>query len=428
LKFRDRLRLAFKPHNGIMEVLQQYASDFIKGEDVTASTGYVDSDTALKFAAVFACNRVLAETLASCPVFLYEKQDDGNNRKILKNVPEYDLLHNAPNPEMTPAQFKETGVSNINLGGNFVAQKVRNARGEILQLRPLTYDRVEIRVDKQTGMLNYAVDGKKDRIYTREDMLHIPGLTLDGYIGVTPIEYAQNALVIGVSQETFQRNFYKNGVMVSGVFEHPGELDDESYVRLKKDMTKNYAGLKNAGVPMILEAGMKYKEVSMKLTDAQFIEGKYFQIEDIARMYRVPLHLIGDLRRSTNNNIEHQSLEFLIFTMLPWYKRWEENLNLQILNRQQRMDGWYYEFKVDALLRGDVQTRYAAYALGRQWGWLSVNDIRRLENMNGIGPAGDVYLEPLNMVEAGKEQQSEQAAKMTDEIYKLLKGGEKRDE
>lgn len=419
MKITDRFKIAISPKNYLFDVLQRYAEDFLSGNDVPTqgNIGTVDASNALKYSAVFACNRVLAETLGSCPIFLYQKDENGG-REAVTDSNEYELLHYAPNPDTTPALFKESGVSNINLGGNFFAQKVKNSRGDTIQLRPIMWHRIRIDADKSSGALLYYLDGS-DKAMTRSDILHIPGITLDGYIGVTPIEYAQTALKVGIYQDTFTKNFYENGVTTSGVFQYPNELKDEAFKRLKDDLKKNYTGLKNAGVPMILEGGGTFKEVTMKLTDAQFIESKRFSIEDIARMYRVPAHLIGDLTRSTNNNIEHQSLEFIIYTMLPWFKRWEENFNLQILSREDRKKGRYFEFKVDALLRGDAAARATAYATGRQWGWLSVNDIRRLENMNPI-ENGDIYLQPLNMGEAGKIQQEDQAKAMADTIYKMI--------
>jgi HK97 family phage portal protein len=430
LRFFDRVKLAFN-NQYLFSVLQKYAEDFLAGNDVPTqgNIAKVDAGTAMRLSAVFACNRVLAETLATCPIHEYEKDDKGNRRSVT-DTPEFELLHYAPNPDMTPGQFKESGVSNINLGGNFFAQKVKNAYGKVIQLRPITWDRIKIDIDKSTGTLKYFLDGSTEAM-TRDDILHIPGITLDGYIGITPIEFAQNALTVGSYQDRFTRNFYENGVQSSGVFEHPNALNDDAYQRLKKDIKKNWTGLKNAGVPMILEDGMKYREVTMKLTDAQFIESKRFTKEEIASLYRVPLHLIQDLSRSTNNNIEHQSLEFVMYTMLPWIKRWEENLNLQMLSKEDRKKNRYFEFKLDSLLRGDAKTRAEAYAVGRQWGWLSVNDIRRLENMNGIGPAGDIYLTPANMYEAGKEPTAQQKKAhyeaLAEEIYNMITRGEKHE-
>lgn len=418
MNLKDRVKLFLSPQNALFEVLQKYSQDFLSGEDVpTANMPKVDVNTAMSFSAVFACNRVLSETLASCPIFLYEKDNKGNRIQV-SDAPEYELLHYSPNPEMTPGQFKEFGMSNINFGGNLVAQKVFNLHGDLLELRPITWDRVRIDIDKQSGKLLYYIDGNTIP-KTRDEILHIPGLTLDGYIGITPLSYAATTINIGVSQDTFERNFYLNRASTSGIFQYPNELSDEAFQRLKGDIKKNYTGLSNAGVPMILEGGGQFKEITMKLTDAQFIESKRFRIEDVARIFRVPLHLIQELSRSTNNNIEHQSLEFIIYTMLPWFKRWEENLNLQLLSSESKKKNRYFEFKIDSLLRGDVQTRAAAYAQGRQWGWLSVNDIRRLENMNPI-LNGDVYLEPLNMSEAGRIKQDEYTKALAEEVNKLI--------
>lgn len=420
----DRIKLAFQPKNALLELLQRYADDYLTGKDVPTVTtiGKLTADSAMKYSAVFACNRVLAETVASCPVFLYEKTKEG--RQTAVSHPLYERLHYQPNPDMTPSAFKESTVTNINFGGNSFYQKVIGPYGDLLELRPITWDRVRMKRDGPGSPILYSVD-RSDRWQTRETILHIPGLTLDGYFGITPLEYAQTTLAVGITQETFQKRFYENGVMTSGIFEYPDELKEAAFKRLKEDIKTNYAGLANAGVPMILEGGGKFKEVSMKLSDAQFIESKRFQIEDICRFYRVPLHLVQDLSRSTNNNIETQSLEFVMYTMLPWFKRLEENLNLQLLGSDDRKAGRYFEFKVDALLRGDSKTRSEAYAYGRQWGWLSVNDIRRMENLNPI-PNGDRYLEPVNMVEAGSDpvQTEESRAKLAQQIKTMLERGE----
>ena len=426
MKFIDRCKLFLTPQNALFEVLQKYSQDFLAGEDVpTADNTTIDANTAMSFTAVFACNRVLSETLASCPIFLYEKDSKGNRVQVT-DAPEYQLMHYNPNPEMTPGQFKETGMSNMNLGGNFIAQKVFNLHGDLLELRPILWNRVRIDIDKDTGRLLYFIDGKTEP-KTRDEILHIPGLTLDGYIGVTPLTYAALTIDIGLSQDKFERNFYLNRASTSGIFQYPNELGDEAFKRLKKDIKKNYTGLSNAGVPMILEGGGQFKEVTMKLTDAQFLESKRFRIEDVCRIFRIPLHLVQDLTRSTNNNIEHQSLEFIVYTMLPWFKRWEENLNLQLLSTESKRKNRYFEFKVDALLRGDAQTRASAYAQGRQWGWLSVNDIRRLENMDPI-ENGDIYLQPLNMSEAGTDDIENKNKELAAQIYEMIsKGGEKHE-
>ncbi|WP_333861523.1 phage portal protein [Clostridium sp.] len=426
MKFIDRCKLFFTPQNALFEVLQKYSQDFLAGEDVPVDNWRIDTDTAMGFSAVFACNKVLSETLASCPILLYEKDDKGNRHQVT-DTPEYGVLHYAPNAEMTPGQFKEFGMTNINLGGNFTAQKVFNLHGELLELRPISWERIRIDIDKTTGRLLYFIDGKQEP-KTRDEILHIPGLTLDGYIGITPLTYAALTVDVGLSQDKFERNFYHNRASTSGIFQYPNELGEEAFQRLKKDIKKNYMGFSNAGVPMILEGGGQFKEITMKLTDAQFLESKRFRIEDVCRIFRVPLHLVQDLTRSTNNNIEHQSLEFIVYTMLPWFKRWEENLNLQLLSNDSKRRNRYFEFNISGLLRGDIKSRYEAYAQGRQWGWLSVNDIRRLENMNPV-EGGDIYMQPLNCIDATmaneyfKKRDESKNKIIREEIFNLINEG-----
>jgi HK97 family phage portal protein len=217
---------------------------------------------------------------------------------------------------------------------------------------------------------------------------------------LTPIGYAARAIELGLTYEAFCINFYKNGANSSLLLKHPRVMKEDAYERLRKSFAEKQAGVGNANKPIIVEEGMDVSQLTINPVDAQLLESKNFQIEDICRIYRVPQHLVNKLDRSTNNNIEHQSLEFIMYTMLPWFKRIEENINLQLLTPDERKAGYFVEFKVDALLRGDAAGRSQAYASGRQWGWLSVNDIRKLENMNAIDD-GDIYLQPSNMVEAG---------------------------
>ena len=398
---------------------------FLRGDDAPVINGQIpiNDQTAMKYSAVFGCIRVLSETLASMPTMLYRKKA-GGDREAMTDLMVYDILHNRPNEEMSPYSFKEACMVALNTGGNAVCEKQFNSNGNLVGLYPYPWSMVKIERDKETGKLIYKIRGDTtERILTREQVFHIPGLSLDGIIGLSPIEYAANSIRLGMNHEQFGNKFYQNGAHASGVFSFPAALSDPAFQRLKEDLSKAYTGLANTGKPILLEEGGSFQQLTIKPVDAQLLESRRFQTEDICRIYRVPLHLVQDLSRSTNNNIEHQSLEFIMYTMLPWFKRWEEAINAQLLTAQQRLQGYYIEFKMDALLRGDAQSRATAYATGRQWGWLSVNDIRRLENMNSIGPAGDIYLEPLNMHEAGKpiEPTSGSTTKaMAEEIYKMV--------
>lgn len=416
-------KIAFKM---VKNQVSDYISSFLSGEDVTKfdGIGNINSETAMKFTAVFACNRVLSETLASMPVMEYRKNKDGT-REQTRDTAIYDILHNKPNEYMSPFNFKESCMGAINLGGNAVCQRLLNKTGDLVELYPYSHNRVNISWNKDTKELEYKITGDgSTTILNRSQVLHIPGLSLDGIIGLSPIQYVSQAIRLGLSYEKFGVEFYKNGANSSGFFKHPTSLGEEAFNRLKKDLKTNYTGLTNTGTPMLLEDGMEYIQNTINPADAQLIENKRFQTEDICRIYRVPLHLVQDLSRSTNNNIEQQSLEFVMYTMLPHFKRWEENINMQLLSDDERKAGYYIEFNVSGLLRGDMKTRSDSYAIARQWGWFSVNDIRRLENMSPI-ENGDIYLTPQSMHEAGKEpkQQSKTSA-IAEDIIKMIQKGE----
>lgn len=420
LKFKDRLKILATGS------LAEYSRAFLSGEDLP-SEGPVDGDTALKYSAVFACNRVLSETYASVPKILYKKQ--GKDRIPVtelgtdETTPQvrmlYDIMHTTPNDEMSAFNFKEAQMSALNLGGNSVSEIVTNKNNQIISIYPYSYDRVKIERDRETQKLKYIIDGGKKTL-TRSQVLHIPGPSLDGVIGMSPISYAASAIRLGLQYEKFGVKFYENAANPGGAIECPDQLSPDAAERLKKDLKENHRGLKNTGVPLLLEGGSKWSQITINPVDAQLIESKYFQIEDICRIYRVPQHLVNKLDRSTNNNIEHQSLEFVMYTMLPWFKRHEECDNAQLIPRELRIQGYFFESKMDGLLRGDSAARAALYANGRQWGWLSANDIRKLENLPSLGSEGDIYLSPANMIEAGTNTQNAVNAKVLDEIYAIM--------
>ena len=395
--------------------ISEYNSRFLSGEPLTDSEQNVDTDTALKYSVVFACCRVLAETFASVPILLYKK--NGTEREAVTDLPIYDILHNVPNEEMSHFNFSEAMMMAMNTDGNAIAQRLYNAAGELIGLYPIC---AEIDRDKETKKLIYvADDGGQKRTFRRSEVFHVPGPSLDGVHGLSPITYAASAIRLGLSYEQFGIQFFRNAANPSGAFSNPGELGEDAYQRLKKQLKESYTGLKNTGTPMLLEGGLTWVPFTVNPSDAQLLESKNFQIEDICRIYRVPQHLVNKLDRSTNNNIEEQALEFVMYTMLPYFKRFEECMNAQLLTPQQREDGYFLEHKIDGLMRGNSTARAAFYASGRQWGWLSVNDIRRLENLPAI-PGGDIYLQPSNMVEAGSNQANAINAKVLQEIENIL--------
>jgi len=310
------------------------------------------------------------------------------------------------------------GMYQINTGGNLVCIKDKSRYDKIIGLTPLNWQKVKIDRDKTTNKLYYEFDGKSNQRYSRDQVFHVPGPSINGVIGMTPLEFASQSVRLGLTYEKFAVNFFKNGAMPSGIFKHPGFLKEDAYARLKTDLEKNYQSLVNAGKPILAEDGLDFVPFSMKLVDAELLSSKKFQIEEICRVYRVPLHLVQNLDKATNNNIEHQSLEFAMYTMLPHFKRWEECINCQLLNAEQRNSGHYFEFNMSTLMRGDAASMATAFATGRQWGWLSVNDIRRMLNMNAI-PNGDLYLQPMNMIEAGEEP-TKPENKILDEVSKII--------
>ncbi|MFA5130411.1 MAG: phage portal protein [Patescibacteria group bacterium] len=398
MNFIDRLRIAFS--NNFNERIAQ----FYKGEDDLGSAKMGGTpEAALKYAAVFACVRVLSETMATFPIGIFKRSKDGS-KQPRSDISLYKVLHDAPNPEMTPYNFKETMMMSLNLGGNAYAQIIRNSAGEIIGLYPLDWQKVEV-IRNPDNTIGYKIENGNSGQFTvksRNEIFHIPGLSLNGINGLTPISYAEKAIELGLTYEAFGVNFYRNGANTSLVVTHPRTLSKIAKENLEDSLRKRNVGIANTGQLLIFEEGVTAKEMTIKPVDAQMIESKNFSLEDICRIYRVPQHLINKLDRSTFNNIEVQSTEFIIYTMLPWVMKWEENFSLQLFTPDQKKSGYFAEFKIDGLLRGDTISRYQAYSMGRQWGWLSVNDIRKLENMNPIDN-GDIYLEPANMKEAGED-------------------------
>ena len=414
MSFFTRLKAALSPR------FDDFIASYMKGDDPRTGEVVMTEDTAMKYSAVFACFRVLAETFASVPIIEYKKIDDSDREKT-DETGLYDILHVAANDEMSAYNLKESLMYQLCAGGNAVAKRLKNSVGGTVGLYPIEWQRLKIERSKETKKLEYTITDTKE-VLSRADVLHIPGPSMGGVVGMSILEYATATIRLGVTYERFAQKYFENGAFPSGVFEHPGHLRDEAFERLKKDLKEKYQSMGMKGEPILAEDGLKFNPVELKMVDAELLSSKKFQVEDICRFCRVPLHLVQNLDKATNNNIEHQSLEFVMYTMLPHYKRAEECINAQLLTQKQRADGYYHEFNINALLRGDSKSMAEAFAAGRQWGWLSVNDIRRLLNMNKI-PNGDIYLQPINMIEAGKEppKQTPPDTGIVREIENLIK-------
>ena len=367
----------------------------------TTSGKVVNERTAMQMTAVYSCVRILSEAIAGLPLFVYKYGTDGSKEKYLDH-PLWRVLHDEPNPEMTSFVFRETMMNHLLLTGNAYAQIIRNARGEVVALYPLMPDRVTVDRDSQ-GRLYYRYYkcsdeapevGKAkqaDIVFAPTDILHVLGLGYDGLVGYSPIAMAKNAVGLAMAAEEYGAKFFANGAAPSGVLEHPGTIKDPE--RIRQSWQSTFGGSSNSNKIAVLEEGLKYTPIAISPEQAQFLETRKFQINEIARIFRVPPHMLADLEKSSFSNIEQQSLEFVKYTLDPWVIRWEQAMNKSLLLDSEKRTV-FTKFNVDGLLRGDYASRMTGYATARQNGWMSANDIRELENLDRIAAelGGDLYL------------------------------------
>ena len=363
----------------------------------------VNERSAMQMTAVYSCVRILSEAVASLPLHVYRYTETGTEKAVDHSI--YTIIHDEPNPEMTSFVFRETLMTHLLLWGNAYAQIIRNGKGEVLALYPLMPDRMTVdRDDRGQIYYEYTVSNddapinKDSKVQlSAGDVLHIPGLGFDGLVGYSPIAMAKNAIGLAIATEEFGSKFFANGAAPSGVLEHPGTIKDPK--RIRESWQQTFGGSHNSNKIAVLEEGMKYTPISISPEQAQFLETRKFQIDEIARIFRVPPHMVGDLEKSSFNNIENMSREFVTYTLDPWVVRWEQAMHRALLSEDEKKD-FFFKFNVEGLLRGDYASRMAGYATARQNGWMSANDIRRLEDLDQI-PAelgGDLYLVNGNMI------------------------------
>lgn len=401
----------------------------------------VTERSAMQMTAVYSCVRILAEAIAGLPLHLYTYKEDGGKEKAIGH-PLYLLLHDEPNPEMSSFVFRETLMTHLLLWGNAYAQIIRNGKGEVVALYPLMPNRMTVDRDS-SGQLFYSYQMSNSDAPTMKagtvilkpsDVLHIPGLGFDGLVGYSPIAMAKNAIGLAIATEEYGAKFFANGATPGGLLEYPGTVKDPD--RVRESWNKGFSGSQNAGKVAILEEGMKYTPISIAPEQAQFLETRKFQINEIARIFRVPPHMVGDLEKSSFSNIEQQSLEFVKYTLDPWVVRWEQSLSRALFTPEEKKQ-YFFKFNVEGLLRGDYQSRMNGYATARQNGWMSANDIRELENLDRI-PAedgGDLYLINGNMlplvhagafadIDSGKEES--EPDEQSEEVLEVEKSGRRR--
>lgn len=287
----------------------------------------------------------------------------------------------------------------IIMRGNGYAYKLRNRNGDIIELIPMHPDKITVEQDRRYQLSYTFTPDKSGPIpLTQSDVLHLRGLSLDGFTGISLLTWGREVIGGALGQQRHGNRLWRNGANPGIALKHPEKLTDKAYDRLKQDFTDKYSGSGNAGKTLIVEEGMTIERLSMTNEDAQFLESRKFSRSEIAGITRVPPHMIGDLERATFSNIEHQDLAFVKHALRPWLVRWEQSLMRDLFKGLDT----FPEFNIDGLARGDLKSRYEAYAIARNWGWFSVNDIREKENMNPIED-GDEYLRPLNMQPVGDE-------------------------
>jgi len=362
----------------------------------TSKTGVqVSEDNALTFSAVYAAVRIISETIASIPLNVY--QADGETRVKAVGHPVQDLLAKAPNSVSSTFTFREAMASNLVLHGNAYAKIEMNAAGRPTALIPLNPMKVEVKV--VDGEKVYVFD--KKHTYLDYEILHFVGLSFNGLTGKSPLAMAREAVAIGLAAQEYGARFYSNGANAGGVITAPGRLNTEVVKRLRESWNRAQSGNSNSHSTAILEEGMKYEKIGLDPEAAQFLQSRKFQVNEIARIFRIPPSYLADLENSsTRANVEQQAIQFVRDCITPYVRRMEVELNRKLFREDE--PNLYAYFTMEGLMRGDLQGRYDAYATARQWGWLSVNDIRDLENLNPV-EGGDIYLQPLNMVQSGQD-------------------------
>ncbi|SHH59206.1 phage portal protein [Clostridium grantii] len=371
----------------------------------TTSGKTVNEITAMQTTAVYACVRILAETIASLPLHTYKYTETGKEKA--KEHPLYHLLADEPNPEMTSFVFRETLMGHLLLWGNAYAQIIRDGRGKVVALYPLLPNKMK--VDRASnGEIYYIysrysdenpnIEGYGEVYLQKHEVLHIPGLGFDGLMGYSPIAMAKNAVGMAIATEEYGAKFFSNGANPGGVLEHPGVVKDPA--RVRESWNSVYQGSTNAHRVAVLEEGMKFQSIGIPPEQAQFLETRKFQTEEICRIFRVPPHLVASLDRATFSNIEHQSISFIDNTIMPWVSRLEQSMQKSLLTESEKKI-YFVKFNLNGRLRGDAVSRANFYQIMRQNGIMSANDIRELEEMNLIPDelGGSKYLVNGNFVD-----------------------------
>jgi HK97 family phage portal protein len=359
----------------------------------------VSPATAKKLTAVGACIKVISETLGQISVDVYKKVEDG--KVVYTEHPAQTLIKVDPNSYSTSSDFHEAMMRNVLIYGNSYALIHRKGMTPT-ELEVIHPEVVNVKYNDKARKVYYEISGNTYQSY---EVIHIKGATVDGLIGVSPLREYADAIGLGIAEQTYASKHFANGATPQAVMTFPGKLTQEMVSRANKMWNSRFKGVGNSGKLAMLEQGQDIKTIANKPSESQLIESRRLTIEEIARIFRVPPHMIGDLMRSTNNNIEHQSLEFVKFTMIPWIKKFEQEYRKKLLKEAEKSTV-FFRFNVESLMRGDTETRTNMYVHAIQNGWLNRNEVRQLEGWNKADGLDD-FLIPLNMTEIGKEKENE---------------------
>lgn len=371
-------------------------ADLFAGGSTSAGVD-VSASSAMRFATVWACVRLLAESIAQLPFHVYVKEKDGSSSRV-RDIGLADLISYRPNHWQTPFDYIDYMVTGLCMRGNHYAYKTTDSKGEVLELLPFEPSRVTLSRDGFHNVTYRATMDGTYTIYSPDEMLHVRGCSFDGFVGVSPISQHRETVGLAMAAQEYGSKLFKNGARPSGVLSVLGELSDDAYNRLRKYWQSMYGG-DNTGKTAILEQGTKYETISMSNADAQYLDLRQFQRSEICAIFRIPPHMIGDLTKSSFSNITQQSLEFVKYSILPWCVRIEQVFNRDMLTRKQRQRGMYVKFLVDGLERADIETRYKVYQMGINAGILSPNEARAKENMNPR-ENGNIYPMQINLTDS----------------------------
>ncbi len=383
-KIFEKRKLSFQ------DEIEKWPSLFGLFQNKSKSGVNVTEFRALQMSVVYACIRLISNTIAMLPLTLH--QEIGENSRLAINKPLYKVLYKLANKEITAFTFKQTMQSHVLMWGNAYAEIVINGGGEVIELWPLAPWNMQVELKNGEKKFKYT-SPENEIIFDSEQIFHLPGLSFDGIIGYSPLKVMKEEIGLGIGLQEFGSTYFRNGANIGGVVEHPGRLGEKARIHLKEDLQEKFTGLDNALRLMILEEGMRYNKIGIPAEDAQFIQSRKFELEEICRYFGVQLHMIQNLDRASFNNIEHQGIEFVTYCLGPWAAIWEQNIYKSLLNIFEQSQNYYAKFNFNALMRGDYKTRMEGYRTGVQMGLYSLNDVRKFEDLNPIPKeaGGDIH-------------------------------------